>query len=614
MTAQTLPDTAAVDPTVAAPSLGRRLLRDPLGASALVFLLVVILAAAFAPLLTSHDPNTAVLQDVLARPGENGHLLGADRSGRDVWARLLYGSRFSLLGAALAVVVAVGIGAVSGLIAGYIGRWFDGVASWAASILMALPAMVVLLAARSVIGTSAWWAMAIFGVLLSASVFRLVRGTVQAVRGELYVDAARVAGLSDLRIIFRHVLRVVRAPVIIQVASIASVSIAIQAGLEFLGLGDMTIPTWGSMLNDGFAVIYQQPILLLWPSLVIALVCLALALVANSLRDALEGTGAARPKAPVRRAAVPGEAPAPVGAASLPADEEDVILRVQDLHIGYAQAAGTKEVVHGVSLDVRRGEVLGLIGESGSGKTQTAFGVLRLLPVGGGLTDGRVLWHGTDMATLDQRAMAKIRGRKIAYVPQEPMSNLDPTFTIGSQLVEPIRQHLGLSRTAARARALELLERVGIPDPVRTFRSYPHEVSGGMAQRVLIAGAISCEPELLIADEPTTALDVTVQADVLDLLRSLQADLGMGMILVTHNFGVVADLCDRVAVMQDGLIVEAGPVRDVFRDPQHPYTRLLFDAILTEDGIRDPFRPSETTETVTAPTTPAGTPPEEARR
>ncbi|MGN8245767.1 dipeptide/oligopeptide/nickel ABC transporter permease/ATP-binding protein [Cellulomonas soli] len=575
------------DLTAPTPSLARRLLRDPLGALALGFLLLVVLAAVFAPLLTSHDPNEAVLADVLAPPGGD-HLLGADSSGRDVWARLLYACRFSLLGAALAVLFAVVIGAVSGLIAGYFGKWFDELSSWAASILMALPAMVVLLAARSVVGPSAWWAMGIFGVLLSASVFRLVRSTVQSVRGELYVDAARVSGLSDLRIIFRHVLRVVRAPIIIQVASIAAVAIAIQAGLEVLGLGDMTIPTWGSMLNDGFAKIYQAPILLLWPSLLIAFVCLALSLVANSLRDALEGTAGAKKARPTRVAAdfVPTESTSTHGAV-LATDDPSVILRVQQLRIAYA--GGAKEVVHGISFDVRAGEVLGLIGESGSGKTQTAFGIMRLLPEGGAVAGGRVLWKGTDLAGLGDREMTAMRGSTIAYIPQEPMSNLDPTFTIGHQLIEPMRLHLKISKKEARERAMALLRRVGIPDPARTMRSYPHEVSGGMAQRVLIAGAISCEPDLLIADEPTTALDVTVQAEILELLRSLQADLGMGMVLVTHNFGVVADLCDRVAVMQEGEIVESGDVRQVFRDPQHPYTRQLFGAILSEEGIRPPF-------------------------
>ncbi|HCX84653.1 MAG TPA: ABC transporter [Micrococcales bacterium] len=588
--------TVSADPAAPTPSLLRRLLADPLGAVSLGFVVLVVLAAIAAPLLTSFDPNTPVLSDVLAPPGTNGHLLGGDSAGRDVWARLLYGSRFSLAGAALACVVAVGIGALSGLVAGYFGRWFDGLASWAASILMALPGMVVLLAARSVVGTSAWWAMTIFGVLLSASVFRLVRSTVQSVRNELYVDAARVAGLSDWRIIFRHVLRVVRAPLIIQIAGIASVSIAIQAGLEFIGMGDMTIPTWGGMLNDGFSKIYQAPLLVLWPALMIALVCLSFALIANSLRDALENSSARKVKAPKLKVAAPSSAaeataiagpdalaPA-VGDATSVAGEE--ILRVEDLHIGYEGPRGTKEVVHGVSLAVGRGEVLGLIGESGSGKTQTAFAIMRLLPEGGAITQGRVLWQGKDLAGLGRSEMTRLRGRGIAYIPQEPMSNLDPAFTIGHQLIEPMRLHLKLSKAEARRRALDLLDRVGIPDPARIMRSYPHEVSGGMAQRVLIAGAISCNPEVLIADEPTTALDVTVQAEILDLLRELQAEYGMGLVLVTHNFGVVADICDRVAVMCQGLIVETGGVHEVFENPQHPYTQQLFGAILAEDGIR----------------------------
>ena len=176
--------------------------------------------------------------------------------------------------------------------------------------------------------------------------------------------------------------------------------------------------------------------------------------------------------------------------------------------------------------------------------------------------------------------MRKLRGKRVAYIPQEPMSNLDPSFTVGSQLVRPMVKILGISKEEARTRALELLASVGIPDPQRTFKAYPHEVSGGMAQRVLIAGAISCKPDLLIADEPTTALDVTVQAEVLDVLRDLQDESGMGIMVVTHNFGVVADICDRVIVMEAGKIVEAGPVRDILRRPEHPYTRMLLSSML----------------------------------
>jgi peptide/nickel transport system permease protein len=185
--------------------------------------------------------------------------------------------------------------------------------------------------------------------------------------------------------------------------------------------------------------------------------------------------------------------------------------------------------------------------------------------------------------------MRQIRGGRLAYIPQEPMSNLDPSFTVGGQLTEPIRLKLGLSRNEARDKAMDLLARVGIPDPKRTFAAYPHELSGGMAQRVLIAGAVSCDPSLIIADEPTTALDVTIQAEILDLLRDLQQGLGMAVLLVTHNFGVVADLCDRVSVMQHGRIVETGPARSIFAAPRHPYTQSLFAAILEEDQARGPY-------------------------
>jgi ABC-type dipeptide/oligopeptide/nickel transport system ATPase component/ABC-type dipeptide/oligopeptide/nickel transport system permease subunit len=567
-------------------SLALRLLKNPIGLLSVVILALVVLTAVFAPLLAPSDPNLASLKDVLGAPAD-GHPLGFDSAGRDVFARLLYAGRFSLAGALLALVIAAVIGVIGGLIAGYYGKWFDSVSSWLAGLLMALPGIVVLLAARAVLGPSMWLSMAIFGVLLSPAFFRLVYASVTAVRGELYVDAARVAGLSDLRIIGRHILTVVRAPVIIQSAMVLGIAIAIQAGLDFLGLGDQSIPTWGTMLNDGFANIYKVPLLVLWPSLVIALTCVALTLLANTLRDELERSAKPRKRRAKQIAYVDPEKEAVV------VHEDDArsasrigekLLEVNDLSVGYDQPDGSvKTVVHDVSLTVRRGEVHGLIGESGSGKTQTAWSILRLLPEGGRVTGGSILFEGKDLAKASEKEMTGIRGKKIAYIPQEPMSNLDSSFTIGSQLVEPMRVCLGISKKEATQRALALLARVGIPNPQRTFAAYPHEVSGGMAQRVLIAGAVSCDPDLLIADEPTTALDVTVQAEVLDLLRTLQDELNMGVVLVTHNFGVVADLCDRVSVMRNGRVIETGPVRAIFNDAKHPYTQSLLAAIL-EDG------------------------------
>ncbi|KGH46791.1 MULTISPECIES: dipeptide/oligopeptide/nickel ABC transporter permease/ATP-binding protein [Modestobacter] len=565
-------------------SLWRRLVKNPLGVASLAFLVLVALLAALAPVLAPTDPAVPSAVDVLAPPGGD-YLLGADGSGRDILSRLLYASRLSLLGGLLALTVAAALGITSGLVAGYYSRWFETVSSWVAGLLQALPGIVVLLAARAVLGPSIWTSMVIFGILLSPAFYRVVSAAVSGVRHELYVDAARVSGLSDERIIARHVLTVVRAPAIILAAGIAAIVIAIQAGLDFLGLGDPTRPTWGGMLSDAFANIYRAPLMLLWPSLAIGLTCIALALLGNALRDVLERTSTPKKR---RR----GAAPATVEVRSEPVVVHDELpgtgsgeelLHVDGLSIGYDQPDGSlTTVVEDVDLTVRRGEVHGLVGESGSGKTQTAWSILRLLPPGGRMVSGAIEFEGEDLAKLSEKAMTRLRGRRIAYIPQEPMSNLDPAFSIGHQLTEPMRVALGISRAEAKGRALDLLARVGITDPQRTFAAYPHEISGGMAQRVLIAGAVSCNPDLLIADEPTTALDVTVQAEVLDLLRDLQSEFHMGVLLVTHNFGVVADLCDRVSVMRNGRIVETGPARSIFADPRHAYTRSLFAAVLED--------------------------------
>ncbi|WP_405854707.1 dipeptide/oligopeptide/nickel ABC transporter permease/ATP-binding protein [Streptomyces sp. NBC_01515] len=582
----TLPQSEeTVAPAVAAQGragLLRRLLRNPVAVTCLVLLALISLASLFAPLLTGQDPAHTSLTDSLA-PISGTHPLGGDGVGRDVLARLLYGGRTSLLGALLAVAVAVAIGVPAGLVAGYYRKWFDAVSSWVSNLLMAVPAIIVLLVVMSAVGQNTYLAMAVFGLLMSPGVFRLIRASVISVREELYVDAARVSGLTDARIIRRHILPVVQAPTIIQAAQMLGLGIVIQSGLEFLGLGSATQASWGSMLNDAFGNIYTKPVLMVWPGVALAVTVAAFGLLGNALRDALDGSATGGRKksrgATTRKPAADTKAP-PVTVEAGEAD--DALLVLEGLTVSYPTAQGEKTVVDGVSLAVRRGEVLGLVGESGSGKSQTAFAVLGLLPREAQVSTARLEFDGTELGRLGRAAMNRYRGHRIAYVPQEPMSNLDPSFRIGAQLVEPVRRHLGLSAAEAKAKTLGLLERVGISDPERVFRSYPHQISGGMAQRVLIAGAVSCEPDLLIADEPTTALDVTVQAEVLDLMRSLQRERNMGVILVTHDFGVVADICDRVTVMQTGTVVESAPVAELFASPQHPYTRMLLSSTLED--------------------------------
>ncbi|MGF3056790.1 ATP-binding cassette domain-containing protein [Microbacterium sp. YY-01] len=545
-----------------------RALRNPAGFVAGIIIALVLLAALLADVIAPYGAHESDLSRLFERGGD-GHLLGTDGAGRDVFSLLIYGARSSLIGAAIAVGVSIVTGVPTGLIAGFYGRWFDQVGTWVSSAILALPGIVVLLAFRASVSTSMWAAMLVFGVLLAPSFFVLVRAAVRAVRNELYVDAARVTGVSDARIISRHVLTIVRAPIVIQAAMVAALGLMIQAGLEFLGLGDRDTASWGQTLNEGFQNIYRADHLILWPGIALGITIAAFALFANAVRDALDAADA------------PRTAPAPPAASSVdpsvvPTSTGDLV-SIRGLRIAYGSADDATQVVHGIDLDIDRGKVVGLVGESGSGKTQTALALLGLLPDGGRITNGTISIDGKS-TTLAQRI--SMLGSDIGYIPQEPMSNLDPAFTIGSQLIEPIRRHLKTGRHEAEARALALLERVGIPEPERVMRSYPHQISGGMAQRVLIAGAVACEPRLLIADEPTTALDVTIQAEILDLLRDLQQEHGMGLLIVTHNFGVVADICDEVYVMQMGMILEHQAVGELFVRPRHEYTKALLGASL----------------------------------
>ena len=563
-------------------SLVQRLAKNPLAVISSIYILGLIVAAIIAPYVAPFDPNTTDLSAVLL-PADGTHLLGTDSAGRDILSRLLYGSQTTLLAAMIVIITSIAFGVPTGLIAGYYGGKFDGIASWISNMLQSLPAIIILLATASAFGTSIVIAMFVFGILIAPGFFRLTRTAVMGVRNELYVDAARVSGLSDFRIIVRHILKVVRAPLIIQSAIISGIAISVQSGLEFLGLGDVNMVSWGVMLGEGFLNIWMSPNLMLWPALVISLTIAAFALLGNALRDALEDTQKIAVSARKRKKAKVSSA---TTVNPKIADADKHLLSVSGLSVGYAQGDGSLNlVVDSVSLHVDKGEVLGIVGESGSGKTQTAFSILGLLPDNAQIPQGHIVFDGIEMvsasgAVISQKRMGELRGKRIAYIPQEPMSNLDPNFRVGYQLVRPLTKLLGISKREAKAKVLNLLDMVGIVNPERVFKAYPHEVSGGMAQRILIAGAISCEPDLLIADEPTTALDVTVQAEVLDLLRDLQTRLGMGMVLVTHNFGVVADLADRVVVMQYGKIVETGDVRSILRSPQHPYTQTLLSSML----------------------------------
>ncbi len=267
------------------------------------------------------------------------------------------------------------------------------------------------------------------------------------------------------------------------------------------------------------------------------------------------------------------------------------LLRVDGLVTEFRTGAGVVRAVDGVSFEVRPGETVGLVGESGCGKSALALSILRLLPVPQGrISSGKILWKGNDLLGFSPSAIRSVRGKEIAIIFQEPMTSLNPVFTVGSQIEEAIRAHEKVGHREAWARAVELLARVGIADPAARARDYPHQLSGGMRQRVLIAMALSCRPSLLIADEPTTALDVTVQAGILELLLRLQQETGMAVLLITHDMGVVAETARRVLVMYAGQIVEEAPVGGLFERPLHPYTTALLDSIPRVTGRRERLR------------------------
>jgi oligopeptide/dipeptide ABC transporter ATP-binding protein len=297
-----------------------------------------------------------------------------------------------------------------------------------------------------------------------------------------------------------------------------------------------------------------------------------------------EGTPVSASDAPEPVAVIQELAP---HAIERPTRTRETLLEVRDLRTTYSTRAGIVQAVTGVDLTVARGEVLGLVGESGCGKSVTSLSILGLITRPGRIESGEARFDGQDLLRLPDRELRAVRGNRIAMIFQQPTSSLNPVMRVGDQVGEVLELHRGMKRRAARERALELMAMVGIPDPRRRLAAYPHEMSGGMAQRVMIAMALACEPELLIADEPTTALDVTIQAQILDLMRRLQAETGTAIILITHDLGVVAEMCDRVAVMYAGEIVEQADARTLFASPQHPYTRGLIGAVPVPGEVRD---------------------------
>jgi len=564
-------------------------LRSPGGVFGTVWLLFMLIGSLTAALWIPYPVDEQDLAHRLEGPS-GAHWLGTDPLGRDILSRIFAAGTLPLLSSLLMLVVAFGIGLPLALIAAERGRKVERVISRLTEVLMALPLIILLLAVIGVIGTKIYWVMAILGVLISAAVYRIMLGVAQSVRQRLYVDAARVNGLGSLRVNLLHVLPSMATVAAVQAAQLFGIGLLINAGLAFLGFGPAEPkPSWGFMIQDASKHIFDTPWLMVPTGLVLAITVVA----ANELADAIATKGKReRPRRRIRRRATA------VPVDSTPADPS-AVLEVRDLSIAVDDGPA---LVTGVSFALRPGTVLGLVGESGCGKTMTARSLMGLLPDGVGISTGSILWQGRELVGLSETRLNEVRGREIAMISQEPMVALDPMFSVAYQLVQPIRRFRDVGRGEARQIAAGLLRQVGIVDAERVLKSYPHQLSGGMAQRVCIALALTGEPQLLIADEPTTALDVTVQAEILSLLRALVRDSGLSVIIVSHDLGVVADICDDVAVMYAGEVVESGTAAAVLDDPSHPYTMALLGANPhVPEGEPVPLRLASIAGTVPAP-------------
>ena len=565
-------------------------LRRPSVLLALGWLALVIISSVLAGVLSPHDPFDQDLTQRFQLP--NGtYWLGTDELGRDIFSRILHGGGALLLAALIPLLVSFLLGVPSGLFVGYVGGKADRIADFIVNVLFSIPALVIVLAVAVISDANLLIMTAVLGVVVSGGIFRLVRATTQASRDLLYVDAARVSGVSRATILFRHILPNVLGPLIVQGFLLYSGAFLFLTSLSFLGIGfDPETPSWGRMVFDASARLSQRPWLMVPIGFVLIATVASLNHLGNSLLTTLPTSSRARLLTPLKRPHLPssaarGTTPKMVPDRAKEPAHADIALVVEDLVVSFKTPNGSwQPVVDGVSFEVQRGQTVCLVGESGCGKTMTALATMGLLPEGG-TAAGSVRLNGRELLTLSEKEMAQVRGSQIALISQEPMVALDPCFSVRSQLGEVVKLRRGGSRAEVRERVLELLRLVGIPNVEAVAKSYPHQLSGGMAQRVCIAAALAGDPSVIVADEPTTALDPTIQAEILDLLRSLQETLGLAVVLVTHDLGVVADIGDIAAVMYAGQVVELAPVEQVLSAPRHPYSQGLLDA-MPEDAQR----------------------------
>ncbi len=568
--------TAGIKPALAL------LFRNRLAGLGAIVLSLVVAICLMAPLLPVPDPDVTDPANRLLRPLAKGHLLGTDHLGRDLLARLIWGTLLSLAVGISASIIAAVVGSGIGITAGYFGGRTDNFIMRGVDMLMAFPYILLALAIVAVLGPgllNALYAVAVVNIPFFA---RNIRGATVSIAHREFVDAARLSGMGDWRIVWHEILPNVLPVIAIAMSTTVGWMILETAGLSFLGLGSQPPQAdLGSMLGEGRKLLISAPHASIVPGAMIFVIVMSINLLGDGVRDALDPrlrSGALSRPAPVtriERTKIANLAPS------------DHLLSVNGLATHFEVGERVYKAVGGVDLAINPGECLGIIGESGSGKSVTALSLLGLVASPPGVIKaGSVHLNGEDLLAADYETLRVVRGGKVAYIFQDPLATLHPLYTIGVQLAEAIRCHRPLSAQEAHNEAIDLLSRVQIPNAAARSRNYPHEMSGGMRQRVGIAMALANDPELIIADEPTTALDVTVQAQILALLDGLRHERNLALIFITHDFGVVAQMCDQVAVMYAGRIVETGTTTEILSDPAHPYTARLMQCVPELGGGR----------------------------
>ena len=548
-------------------------------------LALLVIAALLAPVVSPGDP--ARITDAPAAAPSPAHWLGVTPKGQDVLAMTLWGARSSLAVGLGAGVLATLVALVVGLASAYAGRAVDGLLSVVTNVFLLLPGLplLVVLAAYMPPG----WASTLIVLVITgwAGAARVLRAQAMSLRGTDFVEAAVVNGERPVRVMVGEMLPNMASVVMSTLLGCVNAAIGAQAGLEFLGLGRSGSVSWGTNLywaaTDG-ALMTGRWWTFVPSGLAIALVAYALALINAGvdeatnprLRRAASGApGTRRPQAP------------PVEPDSGVRTVPEPVLRIEHLSVEYdtgEHSSGSHRVVgtDRFSLSVGRDEVVGLAGPSGCGKTTVAAAIVRLLGPTARVTGGRITVDGRDVLALERDELRRLRWREIAVVPQAAMNALNPVMTIGEQIADVLTSHEGLRHRPALERATELLDAVGIP--AGRLRAYPHQLSGGQRQRVIIAMALALRPRLLVLDEPTTALDVVVQREIMELVLDLRARLGFSVLLITHDLSLMAGTCDRIGVMEAGRLVEEGPAASVLGSPFHPATRALFAGLPGRPG------------------------------